>query len=140
MLFNRQRSVPLSTSRLEKATTAIAEVVGIFPDSFSVVLTSDARMRELNRRYRNRDSSTDVLSFPTSRKLMQKPRNGYWGDIVISVETAARQARREPHGLYRELSWLILHGVLHLLGYDHETDRGEMVHRERRLRQRLGWE
>ena len=140
MLLNRQRSVPLSLNTLEKATTAIAEVVGISPDSFSVVLTSDARMRALNQRYRNRDSSTDVLSFPTSRKPMQRPTNGYWGDIVISAERAVRQARREPHGLYRELSWLILHGVLHLLGYDHETDRGEMVRRERRLRQRLGWE
>ncbi len=140
MLFNRQRCVRLSPSRLEKARTAIAEVVGISPDSFSVVLTRDARIRELNRRYRNRDASTDVLSFPTSRKPRSKPRNGYWGDVVISVERAAQQARRAPHGLYQELSWLMLHGVLHLLGYDHETDRGGMARRERRLRRRLGWE
>ena len=86
-------------------------------------------MRALNRRYRGKDRSTDVLSFPAPPPLL--------GDLVISVPYAARQARRRGQRLSREIERLLLHGYLHLLGYDHETDGGEMDALEARLKRRL---
>ena len=88
-------------------------------------------MRQLNRRYRRRDRPTDVLAFPADRSA------GHLGDIVISVPYAARQARRRREPRAREIDRLLLHGYLHLLGYDHETDDGEMDALETRLRRRL---
>ena len=93
-------------------------------------------MRELNRRFRGRDSTTDVLSFPGDSAPDPEGRR-HLGDIAISVPTAARQARVAGHGLQRELSVLVLHGYLHLLGYDHETDDGTMLRLQRRLERRL---
>ncbi|MCH6554084.1 MAG: rRNA maturation RNase YbeY, partial [Acidobacteria bacterium] len=88
---------------------------------------------ELNRRYRKRSAVTDVLSFSLRE-------NGYLGEVVISAPTARRQARRYRHRVEEEVKLLLLHGVLHLLGYDHETDRGQMARREHTLRRRLGLE
>jgi probable rRNA maturation factor len=105
--------------------------------SATLVLVGDERMRDLNRTFRGFDRPTDVLSFPA--------RNGdfpdeadYLGDIVISVETASRQARRRGSTLPRELRVLALHGLLHLLGHDHESDNGEMRRIEYRLRRKFG--
>jgi probable rRNA maturation factor len=99
-------------------------------EELSVFFCGDDRMRSLNRRYRGKDRSTDVLAFPgTGRSL---------GDIVISVPYANRQARRGGDLPPREIDRLMLHGYLHLLGYDHESDRGEMDALESRLRGRLG--
>ncbi len=97
-------------------------------------------MRALNRRFRGQVRATDVLAFPLHEHSSASAGNGYLGDVVISLEMARRQARRLGHSLAREVQLLILHGVLHLLGYDHETDRGEMDRRERALRRRLGLE
>lgn len=88
-------------------------------------------MRSLNRRYRRVDRSTDVLAFPAGA-------GGVLGDIVVSVPYAARQARRRGEPVSREVDRLLVHGYLHLLGYDHETDDGEMDSLEARLRGRLG--
>jgi probable rRNA maturation factor len=96
----------------------------------SVLFCGDARMRGLNRRYRRKDRSTDVLSFPAGSGALL-------GDIVVSVPYAARQARRRGDSTPREIDRLLLHGYLHLLGYDHETDSGEMDALEERLRRRL---
>jgi len=96
-----------------------------------VLLTGDRRIRELNARYRHKDRPTDVLSFPGPGGA-----EGI-GDIVISVETAARNARRLGHSLAAELDVLGLHGFLHSLGYDHEADDGAMERLEKRLRRRL---
>jgi probable rRNA maturation factor len=93
-------------------------------------------MRTLNRRYRGMDRSTDVLAFPSSGS----PEGGFVGDIAISVPYAARQARRAGEPFGRELDRLLLHGFLHLLGYDHETDEGQMDRLEGRLRRRLSIE
>lgn len=90
-------------------------------------------MQTLNRRYRRMDRSTDVLAFPAPGRTAA----GFLGDIAISVPYAARQARKAGESLARELDRLLLHGFLHLLGYDHETDRGEMDRLESRLRHRL---
>ena len=98
-----------------------------------VLLTGDAAVRELNRRYRRKDKPTDVLSFPAAENA-----GDIAGDLVISLETALRQAAERGHSLETEIKVLLLHGLLHLAGYDHETDDGEMQRREVRLRRKLG--
>jgi len=106
----------------------------------AVLLTTDARLRRLNREFRGKDHPTDVLSFPPPKSLTQAL-NGHRpaaGDLAISVETAARQAREHDHPLATELEILVLHGLLHLAGYDHETDKGRMARKEAALRRRFG--
>jgi probable rRNA maturation factor len=94
--------------------------------SLSILLCGDARMRSLNRRWRRLDRPTDVLSFPSGERLTL-------GDLVIDVPYARRQARLHGHATARELQILLAHGLLHLLGYDHETDDGTMFRLQRRL-------
>ncbi|MCB1056181.1 MAG: rRNA maturation RNase YbeY [Acidobacteria bacterium] len=100
--------------------------------SFGVRFTSDRELRRLNHTYRGKDRSTDVLSFPGE----EGPEGRHLGDVAISVPTARRQAAAAGHPTERELRILLLHGVLHCLGYDHETDDGAMERLERRLRRR----
>ncbi|HLG58555.1 MAG TPA: rRNA maturation RNase YbeY [Vicinamibacterales bacterium] len=97
----------------------------------TVAVVPDARVRALNRRYRGKDVSTDVLSFPA-----EEP--GELGDVVIAAGVAGRQARTAGHSIAVELRVLALHGLLHLLGYDHERDDGRMARVERRLRVKGG--
>ena len=97
----------------------------------TIALVPDARVRALNKQFRGLDNATDVLSFPA-----EEP--GYLGDVVIAVGVARRQARAAGHPLATELRVLALHGLLHLLGYDHERDDGRMARLERRLRRRGG--
>jgi probable rRNA maturation factor len=104
--------------------------------SVSVLLTGDEQIRQLNRDFRKKDKATDVLSFPAPEMAGSKERLA--GDLAISVETAARQAESLGHPLAAELKILTLHGLLHLAGYDHETDGGEMARKETALRRRLG--
>lgn len=101
-----------------------------------VALISDARMRALNREFRQADRTTDVLSFPAS-EAPTRPGDPL-GDIVIASGVARRQARQAGHALGAELRLLALHGLLHLLGYDHEADSGEMARLEARLRRKGG--
>ncbi len=103
-----------------------------------MLLTTDAAIRDLNRRFRGKDKATDVLSFPANPLQSTKPAERVAGDLAISVETARRQAAEQGHALAFELRVLILHGLLHLAGYDHETDAGQMQRRERQLRAKLG--
>jgi len=104
----------------------------------TVLLTSDATMRDLNRRFRGKNKPTDVLSFPAAELVQNQKKDQEKGDLVVSVETALCQAVEQGHSLAVEIKVLILHGVLHLAGYDHETDAGQMERRERSLRARLG--
>jgi probable rRNA maturation factor len=104
----------------------------------TVLLATDATVRDLNRRFRGKDEATDVLSFPAKPLQNTKPAERVAGDVAISVETARRQAAQQGHALATEIKVLILHGLLHLAGYDHETDAGKMQRRERKLRERLG--
>ena len=110
-------------SRLLSGTDAPAARV-------SILLCGDRRMRTLNRRFRGVDAPTDVLSFPPAPDPPRPPRrlppDGFLGDLVIDVPYAARQARRRGHGVAREVQILLAHGLLHLLGYDHEKDDGQM--------------
>ena len=102
----------------------------------SVLLTTDRSIRRLNRQFRGKDKATDVLSFPTEAFIQKQ--EGIAGDLAISVPTALRQARAQGHPLSVEIKVLMLHGLLHLAGFDHETDEGQMARRERLLRGRLG--
>ena len=99
--------------------------------SMTVAIVPDARVRALNREYRRTDAATDVLSFPSGER-------GFLGDVVIAGGVARRQAGEAGHSLQTELRVLALHGLLHLLGYDHERDDGRMARLERRLRRRGG--
>ena len=101
----------------------------------SVALVSDNRVRALNRAYRRKDYATDVLSFPNPQSPIPNP---FLGDIVIARGVARRQARDAHHSEQTELRVLALHGLLHLLGYDHEQDNGRMLRFERRLRRKGG--
>jgi probable rRNA maturation factor len=100
----------------------------------NVLLTGNREIRSLNRRYRGQDKATDVLSFPADGGAGA----GFAGDIAISAEEAARSARRYGHSPVEEVKILLLHGVLHLAGYDHERDNGRMARKEGRLRSQLG--
>jgi len=99
----------------------------------TVAVTTDARVRGLNRRFRRVRAATDVLSFPAGER-------GVLGDIVIAAGVARRQARAAGHPVATELKVLALHGLLHLMGYDHETDDGRMARAEARLRRKGGLE
>jgi probable rRNA maturation factor len=100
----------------------------------TVLLTTDAAIRKLNRQFRGKDKATDVLSFPAEGPGSEE----IAGDVAISVTTAMGQAAEQGHSLSTEIKVLILHGLLHLAGYDHETDEGKMARREQLLRGRLG--
>jgi probable rRNA maturation factor len=97
-----------------------------------VLLTSDAEIKRLNRSFRGKNKATDVLSFPAPAEI-----DGLAGDLAVSLDTAARQAAEHGHGLRDEVRILLLHGLLHLAGEDHETDSGEMARREAALRREL---
>lgn len=101
-------------------------------DSFGVRFVNDSEMQRLNRQYRGRDKTTDVLSFPGE----ECSEGFHLGDVVIAVPTARRQAAAGGTPVQREIRTLLLHGVLHCLGHDHETDAGEMERLEGRLRRR----
>ncbi len=132
MIANRQRAVSIDLDDLNAFGRRLSRAVGVDPESFSVALVSDRRIAALNRRFRGVARPTDVLSFGGS--------NSYRGDVVISVQTARRQARLHRHSVSEEIRLLMLHGLLHLMGYDHETDNGQMNRREHALRRRLGLE
>lgn len=122
--------------RAAKAAQAAVELEG----EVTVLLTDDAGIRRLNRRFRGKNKATDVLSFPAAEPgagPSAGPSFGVAGDLAISVETAARQAAAEGHRLSTELRVLLLHGMLHLAGMDHESDSGEMAAREAELRRTL---
>jgi probable rRNA maturation factor len=130
VLLNRQRRRRVDRARLGRVLRGAARALGVSGE-VALVLTGDAPVRRLNARYRRKDRPTDVLSFPGPGG------EAGLGDIVISVETAERNARSAGRTLPRELEVLALHGFLHVLGYDHETDDGTMDRLERRLRRRL---
>jgi len=130
VLVNRQRRSRVRPARLQRVLRAAARDLGVTGE-LAVVLAGDRTLRALNARYRGKDKPTDVLSFPGPGG-----QEGL-GDVVISLETAARNARALGRTLPQEVDVLALHGFLHVLGYDHETDDGTMDRLERRLRRKL---
>jgi probable rRNA maturation factor len=147
MIVNRQRAARLARPPLESFLRRVKNELGLEEAGLTVCLVSDAEISRMNETYRKKKGPTDVLSFPMmARRRPARLRRGsrtvkdgeYLGDIAISPATAQRYAKKNGRKLSSELQVLILHGVLHLLGYDHETDRGKMDRIEQKLRKRLG--
>ncbi len=137
-VVNRQRKVTIDSERWRRFTEKALKVVPADGAGVTVAFVSDRLMRELNRMWRHKVGTTDVLSFPSAQDEFEKVEGSSLGDVVISVEQAERQAKANGLEVDEEISQLILHGLLHLCGYDHETDNGEMNRLELRLRKRLG--
>jgi rRNA maturation RNase YbeY len=137
-IVNRQRKVSMDDARWQAFTEKALKVVPADGAGVTVAFVSDRLMRELNRMWRHKRGTTDVLSFPAGQDEFERVEGSTLGDVVISVEQAGRQAREHGLEFEEEVSQLILHGLLHLCGYDHETDEGEMNRLELRLRRRLG--
>ena len=137
LVLNSQRKVKIEISVLTTFVDQLKNLHEMQGRSMSVVFISDRRMKQLNSFFRGKTSTTDVLSFPHEPDEFDPDKNNL-GDIVISAEQAERQAKENGLTLENEIKQLILHGVLHLCGYDHETDDGEMNTRELELRDKLG--
>ena len=129
MVIFRRKIAGLSASTLERFALRARRAVRLC-HPVNVLVTSNQELRSLNRRFRGKDQATDVLSFPSKAP-------GIAGDIAISLEIAAANAADIGHSLATEVKVLILHGMLHLAGYDHEADSGEMLARETAMRQEL---
>ena len=129
-VVNRQRRLQLDTEAWSIFATRALNAIGKNESSATIAFVSDKRIRELNRQFRGIDKATDVLSFPAEEE-------SNLGDVAVSVETAAAQARENGLTLDQEIAQLILHGLLHLSGYDHETDNGQMNRLELKLRRKL---
>jgi probable rRNA maturation factor len=144
MILNRQRTIRVSRRPLELFLSRLWQHLGLGEADVTICLVSDAEIARMNQAYRSKAGPTDVLSFPSVRfrkpiRLSRTPpAQRYLGDIAISPATARRNARKYGRALSRELQILMLHGTLHLLGYDHETDHGEMNRIEQHLQRRLG--
>jgi probable rRNA maturation factor len=137
-VVNRQRKVRVDCERWRAFSERALKVAPAGGAVVTVVFVSDRVMRGLNRRWRGKAATTDVLSFPAGQDEFEKASERTLGDVVISLEQAARQAAEHGMEFEEEVAQLILHGMLHLCGYDHETDEGEMNRLELRLRRRLG--
>ncbi|MFZ3215345.1 MAG: rRNA maturation RNase YbeY [Candidatus Acidiferrales bacterium] len=158
MILNRQRRIRVSIPSLEKFLAAARRRLRLPPGSVTVALVSDAQIARWNRAYRGKNRPTDVLSFPADgsqaepkNRRKHRPRGAarkarlsasatpaYLGDIAIAPAVARRNALRFGRAFNLEMRILILHGILHLMGYDHETDHGQMERRENLLRRELG--
>jgi probable rRNA maturation factor len=155
MILNRQRQVPISMDDLEKFSAKVRKLLKIPADAVTICLVSSADIAKWNRAYRGKNKPTDVLSFTTDESSLKQrigklPRQRtsaksgvgasqpYWGDIAIAPAIARQNAQRFGRQFNDEMRILILHGILHLMGYDHETDKGQMERREMLLRRQLG--
>ena len=144
MIINRQKQFVLDLPALREYERQVKTVLDLGKRDFNVCFVSDEEIARMNSVYRGKAVPTDVLSFPWEGEGESGPEDiaveefqNFLGDIVISVATAEGNARAEGHSTEEEIRLLILHGVLHLLGYDHETDRGEMKSLELSMRARL---
>ena len=129
-VVNRQRRVKIDTAVWADFVAKALDAIGKRDSSATVAFVSDKSIRKLNQQFRSIDKATDVLSFPAAEA-------NNLGDVAVSVETAATQAKENGLTFEKEIAQLILHGLLHLSGYDHETDNGEMNRFELRLRRKL---
>ena len=129
----QQKDLRLPSARTLARFLAQAQAAVRLRGQVTVLLTTDAAIRKLNRQFRGKNKATDVLSFPAEGPGSQE----IAGDLAISVTTALGQAAEQGHSLSTEIKVLILHGLLHLAGYDHEADNGQMARRERLLRAHL---
>jgi probable rRNA maturation factor len=137
-VVNRQRKLAVDCDRWQEFVEKALLVIPGEAQGVTIAFVSDRAMRELNRLWRHKQGTTDVLSFPVEQDEFEKAEGASLGDVVISVEQAARQAKENGLTLDEEIAQLILHGLLHLCGYDHATDKGEMNRLELQLRRKLG--
>ena len=153
MILNRQHSVRVSVGGLDKFLKRTLRRLRLPPGALIICLVDNAEMARWNRSYRGKKGPTDVLSFPTNGAQLNGPTlakpnrpksvraarsDSYLGDIAIAPAVARRNARRLGRTFDEEMRILILHGILHLMGYDHESDDGQMDRREQRLRRECG--
>jgi probable rRNA maturation factor len=150
MVLNRQRRIRVPVADLEKFLARARRTLRLPAGSLTVCLVTNAEIARWNHSYRGKKGPTDVLSFPADESRTRGKQNtsrafrrrfssaSYLGDIAIAPAMALRNARRFGRTFDDEMRILILHGMLHLMGYDHETDTGQMDRRERRLRRALG--
>ena len=142
-VVNRQRLCAIDEAPIARVADAALKAAGRRGASLTVAFVRDRAIRKMNRQFRGKDDATDVLSFPaadaTGESFSEASAESadFLGDIVIATDTARRQADEAGHTLERELNELVIHGTLHLCGYDHETDNGEMNRLELKLRRRL---
>ena len=134
----RGRRSPALAARLARHARRLLRGLRLDRAELSVVLVSDREMQALNRRWRRRDRPTDVLSFAQREGAGLAP-DGLLGDVVISLDTARRQAKERGESLGREADRLLVHGLLHLLGYDHERSAAEARRMQRRERSLARW-
>ncbi len=135
-IINRQRRRKINAKEWREFGEEALRVIGTEHDA-TIVFVSDDAIRKLNRQFRGKNHATDVLSFPSSAEPFEVDQQKQLGEVVISVQRAESQARSNGLSFTNEVKQLILHGLLHLSGYDHETDKGEMNRLELRLRKRL---
>jgi probable rRNA maturation factor len=137
-VISRQRTIQLNGPHWEAFTAKAMKIASAGDADVTIVFVSDRFMRKINRTWRGKHGTTDVLSFPANQDEFERAAGLNLGDVFISVEQAERQANENGLSLDEEIAQLILHGLLHLCGYDHETDNGQMNRLEVRLRRRLG--
>jgi probable rRNA maturation factor len=135
LVIFRQRIAGLSAPTLERFVLRARRMIHL-RDTVNVLVTNNSELRALNRRFRGADKATDVLSFPAPAQELSKMRRSA-AEVAISADIARENARRLGHSAANEVKILALHGLLHLAGYDHERDAGEMARKEKRLRQQL---
>ena len=137
-VVNRQRKLKVDCERWQVFSEQALAALPAKSADVTVAFVSDRAMIELNRMWRGKRTTTDVLSFPAEQDEFEKSGGLSLGDVVISVEQAARQAKENRMSFDDEIAQLILHGMIHLCGYDHATDNGEMDRLELKLRRKLG--
>ena len=137
-LINRQRARKISAKQWREFAEQALRAIDSTQQSATIVFVSDAVIKKFNRQFRGQNYATDVLSFPTKAEDFESDNQSQLGEVVISVERAAAQAKENGLTFSNEVRQLILHGLLHLSGYDHETDKGEMNRLELKLRKKLG--
>jgi probable rRNA maturation factor len=135
-IINRQRRHRINRSRWREFGEHSLKMISKKKQDATVVFVSDNAIKKLNREFRGRNRATDVLSFPHHAEAFEN--QTHLGEVVISLSRAQAQAKENGLSLANEVEQLILHGLLHLCGYDHETDQGEMNRLELRLRKKLG--
>ena len=136
-VINRQRRHKVHAKRWREFATGALKEIGAGHRDASIVFVSDAAIRKLNQQFRGKDSATDVLSFPMQPEAFEAGNETDLGEIVISLDRAQTQAKENGLTLVNEVEQLILHGLLHLYGHDHETDDGEMNRLELKIRRKL---
>lgn len=138
LVTNDQSAHKVDVRWLKKEASRILKYLEIGDDELSILLTGDSGIRDLNHQYRDKNQATDVLSFPQDEDAVNEKGQVLLGDVVISVETAFRQATDHHLSLQEELILLLIHGILHLMGYDHETSKQDARYMKQKTQEAFG--